>query len=116
MLAALGRAARSLPRRLHLISRRGLVAAPTEEAIWREQAAAFCPEVRLHLLNGRDEAVRREIRSAADMFTLLADNVQESFGLAPVEAMAAGLPVIATDWDGFRDTVRSEWTGCWCRR
>jgi alpha-maltose-1-phosphate synthase len=40
------------------------------------------------------------------MFTLLVDNVQESFGLAPVEAMAAGLPVVATDWDGFRDTVR----------
>jgi alpha-maltose-1-phosphate synthase len=105
MLAALGRAARSLPRRLHLILA-GWWPHPPEEAIWREQAAAFCPEVRLHLLDGRDEAVRREIRSAADMFALLVDNVQESFGLAPVEAMAAGLPVIATDWDGFRDTVR----------
>ena len=105
MLAALGRAARSLPQRLHLILA-GWWLHPPEEAIWREQAAVFCPEVRLHLLDGRDEAVRREIRSAADMFTLLVDNVQESFGLAPVEAMAAGLPVVATDWDGFRDTVR----------
>jgi alpha-maltose-1-phosphate synthase len=105
MLAALGRAARSLPQRLHLILA-GWWLHPPEEAIWREQAAVFCPEVRLHLLDGRDEAVRREIRSAADMFTLLVDNVQESFGLAPLEAMAAGLPVIATDWDGFRDTVR----------
>jgi alpha-maltose-1-phosphate synthase len=105
MLAALGRAARRLPGRLHLILA-GWWMHPPEEAIWREQAAVFCPEVRLHLLDGRDEAVRREIRSAADMFTLLVDNVQESFGLAPVEAMAAGLPVVATDWDGFRDTVR----------
>ena len=31
--------------------------------------------------------------------------MQESFGLAPIEAMAAGLPVIASDWDGLRDTV-----------
>src|SRR3712207_4103619 len=79
---------------------------PPEEAIWREQAAALCPEVRLHVLDGRDETVRREIWSAADFFAALVDNIQETFGLAPVEAMAAELPVVATDWDGFRDTVR----------
>lgn len=105
MLAALGRASRSQLRPLHLILA-GWWIYPPEEAIWREQATVFCPEVRLHLVEGRDEAVRREIWSAADIFTLLVDNVQESFGLAPVEAMAAGLPVVATDWDGFRDTVR----------
>jgi glycosyltransferase involved in cell wall biosynthesis len=33
------------------------------------------------------------------------DNVQETFGLAPVEAMAAGLPLIVSDWDGMKDTV-----------
>ena len=32
--------------------------------------------------------------------------MQETFGLAPLEAMAAGLPVVASDWDGYRDTVR----------
>jgi alpha-maltose-1-phosphate synthase len=105
MLAALGRAARRLRQQLHLILA-GWWLHPPEEALWREQAAVFCPEVRLHLLDGRDETVRREIRSAADMFTLLVDNIQESFGLAPLEAMAAGLPVVATDWDGVRDTVR----------
>jgi hypothetical protein len=36
----------------------------------------------------------------------LADNIQESFGLTPIEAMAAGLPCVVTDWDGYRDTVR----------
>ena len=34
------------------------------------------------------------------------DNIQETFGLAPVEAMAAGLPVVVSDWDGYRYTVR----------
>jgi hypothetical protein len=62
--------------------------------------------VQLHVLDGRDKTVQREIWSAADLFTALVDNIQETFGLAPVEAMAAGLPVVATDWDGFRDTVR----------
>jgi alpha-maltose-1-phosphate synthase len=40
------------------------------------------------------------------MFVSLSDNIQETFGLTPVEAMAAGLPVVVTDWDGYRDTVR----------
>lgn len=105
MLAALGRAARTQPHRLHLILA-GWWLHPPEEAIWREQAAVLCPEVRLHLLDGREEAVRREIWSAADIFTHLVDNIQETFGQAPVEAMAAGLPVVVTDWVGFRDTVR----------
>jgi glycosyltransferase involved in cell wall biosynthesis len=45
------------------------------------------------------------IWAAADVFSSLADNIQESFGLTPVEAMACGLPVLVSDWDGYRDTV-----------
>jgi hypothetical protein len=104
-LAALGRAARSPPQPLHLILA-GWWTHPPEEVMWREQAAALCPEVRLHVLDGTDKAVRHEIWSAADVFTFLVDNIQETFGLAPLEAMAAGLPVVTTDWDGLRDTVR----------
>ena len=36
----------------------------------------------------------------------LSDNIQETFGLTPVEAMAAGLPVVVSDWNGYKDTVR----------
>ena len=35
----------------------------------------------------------------------------EAFGLAPVEAMAAGLPVVATDIGGCREVVREELSG-----
>src|SRR6185312_10764091 len=28
------------------------------------------------------------------------------FGLSPVEAMAAGLPIVVSDWDGYKDSVR----------
>ena len=41
----------------------------------------------------------------------LSDNVQETFGLTPVEAMAAGLPCVVSDWNGYRDTVADGETG-----
>ena len=36
----------------------------------------------------------------------MSDNIQETFGITPIEAMSAGLPVVVSDWDGYRDTVR----------
>ncbi len=49
--------------------------------------------------------------AAADIFVSPSDNVQETFGLTLPEAMAAGLPVIASDWDGYRDIVVHNETG-----
>jgi glycosyltransferase involved in cell wall biosynthesis len=49
--------------------------------------------------------------AAADVFVAPVDNVQESFGLAPVEAMACGVPQIVSDWNGYRDTVVHDETG-----
>lgn len=49
--------------------------------------------------------------SAADVFVSPVDNLQESFGISIIEAMASGLPVIASDWDGYKDTVVHGVTG-----
>ena len=71
------------------------------------QAAAFaCPSVRRITLDGREPVRRAQAFAAADVFCSLSDNIQETFGLTPVEAMAAGLPAVVSDWDGYRDTVR----------
>jgi glycosyltransferase involved in cell wall biosynthesis len=67
---------------------------------------ALAPDVRFIHAPGQDPALYASAWSAADIFCSLSDNVQETFGLTPVEAMAAGLPVIATDWNGYRDNVR----------
>lgn len=48
---------------------------------------------------------------SADIFVSPVDNIQESFGLSIVEAMAAGLPVVASDWSGYRDIVVHGQTG-----
>jgi starch synthase len=89
----------------------GWAARPEEEALHREGAAALCPSVRVTMVDGRDADVRRNIWAGADIFTLPVDSIQETFGLVPVEAMAAGLPVVMPDWNGFRDTVRHGVTG-----
>jgi D-inositol-3-phosphate glycosyltransferase len=49
--------------------------------------------------------------NAADVFLSPSDHVQETFGQTIIEAMASGLPVIASDWDGHRDTVKHGTTG-----
>ncbi len=68
-------------------------------------ARETCPDVPVHIVDGRDAGVRRQAWSAADFFTSFSDNIQETFGMTPVEAMAAGLPVVITDWNGYRDTL-----------
>ena len=75
------------------------------EKLHRIAAKQFAPSVQVDFPNGRDADLRYEIWSAADIFTLPVDNIQETYGLAPVEAMAAGLPVVCSDWNGFKDTI-----------
>ena len=43
--------------------------------------------------------------ASADVFVSPSDNVQETFGLSVIEAMSLGIPVVVSDFDGYRDTV-----------
>ena len=81
---------------------------PTETVRDAYQAAqtALAPDVRFIHAAGDDDAVYADAWRAADVFTSLSDNVQETFGLTPVEAMAAGLPVVVSDWSGYRSNIR----------
>ena len=74
-------------------------------AAFAQAASVLAPSVKRIVLDSR-QAANRRAWFAADIFVSLADSVQETFGLTPIEAMAAGLPVIVSDWDGYRDTVR----------
>lgn len=49
--------------------------------------------------------------AAADVFVSPVETLQESFGITPIEAMACGLPVVVSDWSGYRETVLHEQTG-----
>jgi glycosyltransferase involved in cell wall biosynthesis len=81
---------------------------PQEPDRRRYEASAkkHAPDVPLHILDGNDRALVGELWAGADIFISLVDNIQETFGITPIEAMAAGLPVVVSDWDGYRFTVR----------
>jgi glycosyltransferase involved in cell wall biosynthesis len=67
--------------------------------------------IKLTRVDGRQKGVTHLAYLASDIFISLSDNIQETFGLTPVEAMAAGLPVVVSDWDGYRETVRDKVDG-----
>lgn len=76
-----------------------------------EGARSFAPGVKVTFLDGMDPEARFGVWRAADLAISLSDNLQETFGLVVAEAMACGLPVIASDWDGYRDLVEPDVTG-----
>ncbi|MFO1082592.1 MAG: glycosyltransferase family 4 protein [Reyranellaceae bacterium] len=105
LFRALESAARQSGRRLALLLC-GWFPNAAIEAAFRDGARDFAPGTPTIFLEGRDAAQRARAWAAADVFASLSDSIQETFGLTPLEAMAAGLPVVVSDWNGYRDTVR----------
>lgn len=60
---------------------------------------------RVHVVENFDDSLKAGLYAAGDVFVSLANDPQESFGLALLEAMGAGLPVLATDWNGYPETL-----------
>ena len=49
--------------------------------------------------------LKPDLLAASDMLLSPVDNTQETFGLSLLEAQAAGLPVVASRFDGYKDLV-----------
>jgi hypothetical protein len=81
-----------------------------------DAAAAYAEIASRHgisfkLIPSPDDALRRRLFAGADVFLSPVDNPQETFGLTILEAGAASLPVVASDFDGYRDLVVHGETG-----
>ena len=96
------RPAGSRPLRLLLAGARQGTKTPEMLQLW---AQAFGVADALTLCVDFAEADKRHLLAAADIFVSPCDNLQETFGISVVEAMAAGLPPIVSDFDGYKDTV-----------
>jgi len=77
-----------------------------DRGAYQQAAAVHAPDVAVRFMDGNDAGRLADLWSASDIFLSLVDNIQETFGLTPLEAMAAGRPVVVSDWDGYRFTVR----------
>jgi glycosyltransferase involved in cell wall biosynthesis len=85
--------------RLHLV----MVGGGEAEADLRARAAAAGVGERVHFAGEADHARLPSLLRAGDLFLLTSD--LESFGIVLIEAMACGLPVIASDLPGIRAVV-----------
>ncbi len=103
---AMQHAQRTLPpgQKLHVVFC-GLFRHPYAKDVFTQGAARLMPDVGFLVLDGANPQDRRETLSGADVSLFIIDNIQETFGLAPLEGMAAGLPLLVSDWDGMKDTV-----------
>ncbi len=96
------RPAEARPLHLLLAGARQGTKTPEMLQLW---AQAFGVADALTLCIDFAEADKRHLLAAADLFVSPCDNLQETFGISVVEAMAAGLPPIVSDFDGYKDTV-----------
>ena len=104
MFQAAERAAEKTGASVHLILQ-GYFVPESDEQHFHALAKDFCSKVKVTFVPNRDPRFPDGIWAAGDIFISLIDNMQESFGLTPIEAMAAGLPRVISDWDGYRDSV-----------
>jgi glycosyltransferase involved in cell wall biosynthesis/tetratricopeptide (TPR) repeat protein len=98
-------AAKETERRVFLIHA-GRFASAEVEREYRDAARALAPSARCIFLDGDEPAVRGNVWFAADVFLALDDGGADAADEALLTAMAAGLPVVASDWGGWREAVR----------
>lgn len=106
MMRAVEEAARQTGKRVHFAMVGWFPNGADGERMYRQAAAAHAPTVAFHIIDGNDRQKLGTLWAASDIFLSLVDNIQETFGITPLEAMASGLPVVISDWDGYRYTVR----------
>ncbi len=105
LFMAMERAAALTKRKLRLVMY-GYFKPEDMEPLFKNLAADICKNLRVDFIANDDTRFPDALWAGADIFISLVENIQESFGLTPVEAMASGLPAVITDWDGYRGSVR----------
>lgn len=58
-----------------------------------------------------DPLEKEKIFCSSDLFLYPAVGYVETFGYAIIEALSCGLPVIATDWNGYKEIIRDSYNG-----
>jgi glycosyltransferase involved in cell wall biosynthesis len=106
MFQAVQDAAERSGKRLHFAMAGWFPNPEADRERYAQAARVHAPGVPVHFLDGTDKELVSDLWAGGDIFLSLVDNIQETFGITPLEAMGAGIPVVASDWDGYRATIR----------
>lgn len=101
---ALETAARRTGVRIHLLQA-GWFDNDKIERAYRDAIREFAPAVNAIFLDGRETDIRDRVWLAADAYAAFDDALSHGVDTEMLEAMAAGLPVVAADWGANRDIV-----------
>ncbi|MDD9958409.1 MAG: glycosyltransferase family 4 protein [Gammaproteobacteria bacterium] len=104
MYVALNNAAKRIPKKIYLIECGWF---PNEglRSAFEDAFNTLTNNVNRIVIDGRNQEQKFNAIAASDIFCSLSDNIQETFGITPIEAMAAGLPVLITDWNGYKESI-----------
>lgn len=110
LFLALESAARRTGARVHLLQA-GWFDNEKIERAYRDAVKEFAPAVNAIFLDGREADIRDQVWYAADTYASFDDAVGHGVDTEMIEAMAAGLPVVAADWGSNRDVVTNGQNG-----
>lgn len=110
LFMAAEKAAQRVKRKIRLVMY-GYFKPSDMEEHFRLLAKEIAHTVQIDFIMNDDARFPQGLWACADIFSSLSENIQESFGLTPVEAMACGIPTVITDWDGYRGSVRDDIDG-----
>jgi glycosyltransferase involved in cell wall biosynthesis len=92
-----------------------VLAGQSNEPAYANQLQALSLELgiaaSIRVISNFPPPLKSVIFDAADIFISPVDNIQETFGVSLIEAMMHGLPIVASDWSGYRDIVQDGVTG-----
>lgn len=109
LLLALKRVISSTTKPIQLILAGGVD--PNELRLHKEMIAELKLDKIVRLMINFEEKDKNAIYSSADICVAPSDNIQETFGISIIEAMAAGVPVVAADINGYKELVTEGETG-----
>ena len=101
-LVPLLQAMRTMPKDGYLVLA-GHVQAPKYFEIITLWIQALNLQERVFIFESPTESVKKGLFKASDFFISIADNPQETFGLSLVEAMSAGLALLVSDYNGYKE-------------
>jgi glycosyltransferase involved in cell wall biosynthesis len=73
----------------------------------KQLAEVLTPNCPLRVIQHVEGRLKRHILAAADVLVSLSGHPQESFGIVLLEGLAAGVPIVASDWNGHREALPS---------